>query len=126
MKRKIKFIIFGAIFLIISISCFKIYTHWAMKDFFKAGQTTNVRLSDWTKLEKGMTKDQVSLLGDASIKESLGNKELPFPEMWQYNYQKFTFLGKPKAHDKAYVVYFDNNELLSYWREPIDQNKENP
>jgi hypothetical protein len=131
MKRKWKriLIVFGTLVLIVLVGGFIYLKYFFTLHLFEDGPTKNANLSGWTKLEEGMTKDQViSLLGDSWAKSgpgsfTLGGTTNTTPERWEYNWKiGLGLFGQ--VHPKAYVVYFDQDGKLSSWREPIETNED--
>jgi hypothetical protein len=129
MKRKLKWLLFALVALIVvaALGGFIYFKYFFTLDLFKEGPTTEVNLAGWQKLEKGMTKPQVvNLLGDSSVKYgpgtyTLGGATNTTPETWEYNWTVgFSWLGE--VHPKAYVVYFGDDGKLALWREPLETN----
>ncbi|MCK5114140.1 MAG: hypothetical protein KAR11_05185 [Phycisphaerae bacterium] len=92
---------------------------------FEEGPTEKVNLNGWEKLEKGMTKKEVSdLLGEPGSSFGIGGKTIdgnePMSETWEYNWTVgLSLFGN--AHPRAYVVRFGPDGKLALWREPIDK-----
>ena len=131
MKKKLKWIVIGllAVVLVATLGGFIYFKYFFTIPIplFEAGPTKEVNLAGWTKLEKGMTRQQVAnLLGEASWKSGPGTIALDgakatMPETWQYNWTAgLSFFGE--VHPKAYVVWFGNTGKLVSWREPVETN----
>ncbi|MBI2438194.1 MAG: outer membrane protein assembly factor BamE [Lentisphaerae bacterium] len=130
MKKKTKWIL-GSMAGIVLFAClagFIYFKYFFAIHLFEEGPTTKVTLSGWSKLEKGMTREQViSLLGDSSVKWgpgsfSIGGDEYKTNERWEYNWTiGFSLFGQ--VHPKAYVVYFDDEDRLASWQEPEETNE---
>ena len=80
-----------------------------------------------------MSKEKVAeLLGEADCRFGPGTRSIDdgpkftTPETWEYNWTVgLSIFGE--THPKSYIVQFDSDSKLSYWREPKEEeNKKNP
>jgi len=104
--------------IIVSTGCIKLPSR---------GEANKINRSNWSGLRKGMTPVEVTnLLGVCSAKTGASHtkfddgSEFNVPAHWEYDFTNgFNLFGKP--HEKAYVIYFDKNNLTSNWRLPVDK-----
>ena len=95
-----------------------------MKGLFDDKPIAKVNLLGWEKLEKGMTKEEVAnLLGKSAHQFTRGSEDNNASETWEYNWS----IGLPifrEFHPKAYIVRFDSDGKLVFWREPVEREHE--
>ena len=86
----------------------------------------NVDTQAWARLQAGMTQQRVvEILGDAPVKHKSEpsqkgtRQDSDRLEFWEYNHTYGLFA--PVPHPRAYVIYFDQHEKVTSFREPADQ-----
>ncbi len=131
MKKPAKFAILSITLLSCMLGAAWIEIHHEISGLFKSGPVAKANAEDWSKLEKGMSKDDVELLiGKAEHKFAIGNdarigNKEDSAETWEYDYTDgLNIFGRTSP--KSYVVTFDARGTLSFWRKPInieDPNK---
>ena len=124
MKKKTKWIVGGIIGTILAVLLvgFIYFYYFFTINLFEEGPTKDVNLSGWEKLERGMTKAQVThLLGASASKFGLGlvSNECSEAETWQYNW-KIGLSIWGEVHPKSYIVRFGSDGRLASWREPLE------
>ena len=132
MKTKTKWILglSASLPLVIGLAGFMYFNYFFAFDidFFNEGPTTEVNLAGWQHLEKGMTKPQtIALLGDAPSKSGpsrtvSGGETNTTQEVWAYNWTIGLF-SCGEVHPRAYAVYFDEEEKVASWREPLEKEE---
>lgn len=110
---------FGSIIMLIFIIIFESCTNSNyLHNNFLEGPTSNVNIENWRKIKIGMTKEQVIILiGNSPSQHSIpnNNDSCASSVFWEYGYQ--SLLG---PHEKAYVVFFNSDGLVSALQEPND------
>ncbi|MGO8925818.1 MAG: outer membrane protein assembly factor BamE [Limisphaerales bacterium] len=87
----------------------------------KPGPLAAVDTQRWSQLKVGMTKEEVrKLLGEAPA-TSVSSNASSRVEFWEWGYS-YGF-GTHKAHEKAFVIYFDPEGKVSSFRAPQKAEK---
>jgi len=130
MKTKTKRISIALIVLLVlaMLGGFVYFEYFFTLHLFDDGPTNKVNVAGWSKLEEGMSQQQViEILGEARTKHGPGTSTFgditnAIPETWEYNWRVgLSLFGE--VHPKAYVVYFDGQGKLASWRAPIETNE---
>lgn len=129
MKKIVKRTLLGLLVLIMvgSLGAFIYGRYFFTLDLFKEGPTTKVNRAGWSKLEKGMTKEQVtSLLGPRPAgfgpgTSTLAGRTYIISETWEYNWKSGVSLFG-ETDPRSYTVCFDEEGKLASWRAPSGKN----
>jgi hypothetical protein len=87
----------------------------------KPGPLAAVDTQRWSQLKVGMTKEEVKILLGEAPATSVSSNASSRVEFWEWGYSYG--LGTHKAHEKAFVIYFDPEGKVSSFRSPQEAEK---